>query len=95
MRAPRAVTHFSPGSYAARPAQETGLRNLFLAGDWVKGVPHGANGLSQVRSLGLTCAGGRILLYRAQSTHVWLTWVYIRLCCQTLIAVQATVVAQH
>ena len=48
MRAPRAVTHFSPGSYAARPAQETGLRNLFLAGDWVKGVPHGANGLSQV-----------------------------------------------
>ena len=50
MRAPRAVTHFSPGSYAARPAQETGLRNLFLAGDWVKGVPHGANGLSQVGS---------------------------------------------
>ena len=48
IRAPRAVTHFSPGSYASRPTQVTGLDNLFLAGDWVKGVPHGANGLSQV-----------------------------------------------
>lgn len=57
MRAPRAVTHFSPGSYAARPAQETGLRNLFLAGDWVKGVPHGADGLSQVGSRGLHSRG--------------------------------------
>ncbi|KAK9843730.1 hypothetical protein WJX81_003891 [Elliptochloris bilobata] len=50
LRAPRAVTHFSPGSHALRPTQETGLGNLWLAGDWVKGVPHGANGLSQERA---------------------------------------------
>jgi len=50
LRAPRAVTHFSPGSHAARPAQQTGIANLWLAGDWVKGVPHGANGLSQARA---------------------------------------------
>lgn len=45
-----AVTHFSPGSYASRPLQETSIPNLYLAGDWVKGVPHGANGLSQERA---------------------------------------------
>jgi len=45
-----AVTHFSPGSYASRPTQKTSLQNLFLAGDWVKGVKHGANGLSQERA---------------------------------------------
>eukprot|EP00210_Caulerpa_lentillifera_P001559 g1497.t1 len=45
-----AVTHFSPGSYASRPTQKTTLDNLFLAGDWVKGVQHGANGLSQERA---------------------------------------------
>ena len=49
LRFPRAVTHFSPGSYASRPLQTTSRQNLFMAGDWVKGVPHGANGLSQVR----------------------------------------------
>lgn len=27
--------------------QETSFDNLWLAGDWVKGVQHGANGLSQ------------------------------------------------
>ena len=34
------------------------MPNLFLAGDWVKGVPHGANGLSQERAwvTGLTAA---------------------------------------
>ena len=48
LRFPQAVTHFSPGSYASRPYQTTSLSNLFMAGDWVKGVPHGANGLSQV-----------------------------------------------
>jgi len=44
----QAVTHFSPGSYASRPYQATGIPNFFIAGDWVKGVDHGANGLSQV-----------------------------------------------
>ncbi|KIY95975.1 hypothetical protein MNEG_11988 [Monoraphidium neglectum] len=45
-----AVTHFSPGSHSSRPFQSTSIPNLFLAGDWVKGVDHGANGLSQERA---------------------------------------------
>ena len=48
LRFSKAVTHFSPGSYASRPLQATSFGNVFMAGDWVKGVPHGANGLSQV-----------------------------------------------
>lgn len=50
LRFPRAVTHFSPGSAKWRPTQETSFDNLWLAGDWVKGVQHGANGLSQERA---------------------------------------------
>ena len=53
LRFPQAVTHFSPGSYASRPLQTTSFTNVFMAGDWVKGVPHGANGLSQVSSCAL------------------------------------------
>ncbi|WIA34177.1 hypothetical protein OEZ86_012535 [Tetradesmus obliquus] len=58
LRFPKAVTHFSPGSYASRPFQATSIPNCFLAGDWVKGVSHGANGLSQERAYvtGLTAA---------------------------------------
>ena len=48
LRFPRAVTHFSPGSHQYRPRQRTSLRNAYIAGDWVKGLDHGANGLSQV-----------------------------------------------
>lgn len=50
LRFPKAVTHFSPGSYQHRPYQATTIPNVFMAGDWVKGVPHGANGLSQERA---------------------------------------------
>jgi len=51
LRAPEAVTHFAVGSYAARPPQVLdGLSNLFLAGDLVRGVATGANGLSQERA---------------------------------------------
>jgi uncharacterized protein with NAD-binding domain and iron-sulfur cluster len=58
LRFPKAVTHFSPGSYQNRPFQATSTKNLFMAGDWVKGVDHGANGLSQERAYvtGLTAA---------------------------------------
>ena len=47
-RFPQAVTCFSPGSYDNRPRQALDGSNVFVAGDWVKGVDHGANGLSQV-----------------------------------------------
>lgn len=58
LRFPQAVTHFSPGSFKNRPYQTTSMRNVFLAGDWVRGVNHGANGLSQERAYvtGLTAA---------------------------------------
>ncbi|CAN0401552.1 unnamed protein product, partial [Discosporangium mesarthrocarpum] len=46
-RFPQAVTCFSPGSLPNRPEQSSAGSNVFVAGDWVKGVDHGANGLSQ------------------------------------------------
>merc|ERR1712113_701610 len=51
LRVPQAVTHFSPGSNRWMPTQETPIPNVFMSGDWVKNVPHGANGLSQERAL--------------------------------------------
>ena len=50
-RARSAVTHFSPGSLKSRPTQATTIPNAFIAGDWVKGVPTRADGLSQERAL--------------------------------------------
>ena len=51
LRFPKAVTHFSPGSHASRPRQQTSFGNVFIAGDWVRDLDHGANGLSQVKDL--------------------------------------------
>ena len=48
LRFPKAVTHFTPGSYLSRPLQRTSVGNVFMSGDWVRGLQHGANGLSQV-----------------------------------------------
>jgi len=50
LRFPKAVTHFSPGSYKNRPYQQTSFPNVMLAGDYIKGLDHGANGLSQERA---------------------------------------------
>lgn len=50
LKFPRAVTHFSPGSHKNRPYQRTSIPNLMIAGDYVKGLDHGANGLSQERA---------------------------------------------
>lgn len=50
LRFSNAVTHFSPGSFTSRPLQRTSYANIFMAGDWVKGLDHGANGLSQERA---------------------------------------------
>ena len=47
----KAVTHFSPGCHTFMPEQQTSIRNCFIAGDWVKNIDHGANGLSQVTTL--------------------------------------------
>lgn len=35
IRLPRAVTHFSPGSYASMLPVQTAVPNLFMSGDWV------------------------------------------------------------
>mmetsp|Transcript_50548 Transcript_50548/g.135672 ORF Transcript_50548/g.135672 Transcript_50548/m.135672 type:complete len:193 (+) Transcript_50548:168-746(+) len=51
LRGRNAATHFAPGSRAHRPRQPTAIKNLFLAGDYVKGLRHGAEGLSQERAL--------------------------------------------
>ena len=53
LRFPKAVTHFSPGSHASRPRQQTSFGNVFIAGDWVRDLDHGANGLSQARAVAL------------------------------------------
>ena len=58
LRYPRAVTHFSPGSYKCRPLQVSSIANVFMAGDYVRGVDHGA----QVRT---GQAGGHM------SVHAW------------------------
>lgn len=44
------MTHFTPGSYEHRLTQTTPYENVFVAGDWVRDVPHGAHGLSQERA---------------------------------------------
>ena len=58
LRFPSAVTHFAPGSYKNRPFQQSSIPNLMIAGDYVKGLDHGANGLSQERAFvsGLSAA---------------------------------------
>ena len=53
LRAPGAVTWFSPGSFKKRPPLEvTGVPNLKCAGDWVKmgNREHGSKGLCQERA---------------------------------------------
>lgn len=46
----KAVTHFNAGSFPYRPTQKTSFGNVFFAGDWVRDLDHGANGLSQERA---------------------------------------------
>ncbi len=60
LRFPKAVTHFSPGSHASRPRQQTSFGNVFIAGDWVRDLDHGANGLSQERAL--HCSQPQVIL---------------------------------
>lgn len=50
LRARGAATEFSPGSRRVRPSQRTSIPNLFLAGDFVRGLDSSA-GLSQERAL--------------------------------------------
>ena len=83
LRFPKAVSHFSPGRHKNRPYQRTSIPNLMIAGDYVKGLNHGANGLSQERAwvTGLSAAnlvieqlgeGSRtnILPVEAEETHI-------------------------
>eukprot|EP01025_Chloroclados_australasicus_P068224 TRINITY_DN9466_c0_g2_i7.p1 TRINITY_DN9466_c0_g2~~TRINITY_DN9466_c0_g2_i7.p1 ORF type:complete len:590 (+),score=61.68 TRINITY_DN9466_c0_g2_i7:127-1770(+) len=50
LKFPQSATKFSVGSFQYRPRPTTSLNNVYIAGDWVKDVPHGANGLSQERA---------------------------------------------
>lgn len=47
-----AVTLFGPGSHQHMPETATSLRNVFMAGDWLRQGPgaHGARGLSQEKA---------------------------------------------
>lgn len=67
LRFPKAVTHFSPGSHASRPRQQTSFGNVFIAGDWVRDLDHGANGLSQERTL--HCSQPQVILQRLAILH--------------------------
>ena len=52
-RFPKAVSWFSPGSFAKRPPLATSVPNVVCAGDWVRmgDREHGAKGLCQERAL--------------------------------------------
>lgn len=59
------------GELVCRPTQRCSIPNVVLAGDWVKGVNHGANGLSQERAYvtGLTAANHVIDLLGGDRRH--------------------------
>jgi uncharacterized protein with NAD-binding domain and iron-sulfur cluster len=69
LRFPKAVTHFSPGSFQNRPFQATSIPNVFMAGDWVKGVDHGANGLSQERAYVTGLLAANLVCQRLGTGH--------------------------
>eukprot|EP01023_Acetabularia_acetabulum_P049350 TRINITY_DN5265_c0_g1_i2.p1 TRINITY_DN5265_c0_g1~~TRINITY_DN5265_c0_g1_i2.p1 ORF type:complete len:546 (-),score=110.46 TRINITY_DN5265_c0_g1_i2:337-1974(-) len=50
LKFPQSATKFSVGAFPNRPMPQSSFENVYFAGDWVKGVPHGANGLSQERA---------------------------------------------
>lgn len=62
VRCPKGVTHFSPGSHKNRPLQQTSFPNVVIAGDWIKGLDHGANGLSQERAWATGLSAANILV---------------------------------
>lgn len=71
LRFPKAVTHFSPGSYPSRPYQATGLANTFIAGDWVKGVSSNlqAGGTCRVQCGACMCIGNESVAARLGRTQ--------------------------
>lgn len=70
LRFPKAVTHFSPGSYPSRPYQVTGLGNTFIAGDWVKGVSSNqGGGTCTVQCGACMCTGNESVAARLGRTQ--------------------------
>ncbi|KAM3097939.1 FAD-dependent oxidoreductase [Phormidesmis sp. 146-12] len=55
IRLPRAVTHFSPGSYASMLPGSTPVQNLFMSGDWVM-TRHGSWSQEKAYVTGLEAA---------------------------------------
>ena len=60
LRFPGAVTRFGPGTRPLRPTQGTPVPGLWMAGDWVRGVPCAARGLSQERALATGLRAGEL-----------------------------------
>lgn len=93
--APAAWPHSSACDASPCLPQTTSFNNLFIAGDWVKGLDHGANGLSQAgtgsRNILDLCRGKGVELLglHALGSHDWLLiracsyFLVSRLCCRS------------
>ena len=60
VKAPSAVTHFSPGCYPNLLRRQTSVPGLFAAGDWIANE-HGSFSQEKVRSWGRLAVSGVLL----------------------------------
>lgn len=66
VRLPKAVTHFSPGSYSSMLSGVTGVENLFMSGDWIV-TRHGSWSQEKAYVTGLEAANHVITQFKRGS----------------------------